>query len=74
MITNKQRFNDKYNFPKDAPHSKAEISRVTGIPLRVLSQVYDRGVGARKTNPSSVRSASSGKKVGGKSLSGKIKI
>ena len=72
MPTNKEKFNKKYGFPKDAPHSKAEISRLTGISRSILDKVYDRGVGARKTNPQSVRSASTGKKVGGRSLKGKM--
>ena len=72
MPTNKQKFNAKYKFPKDAPHSKAEISRLTGIPRSILDDVFDRGVGARKSNPESVRSASTGKKVGGRSLKGKM--
>jgi len=72
MPTNKQKFNAKYKFPRDAPHSKAEISRLTGIPRSILDDVFDRGVGARKSNPESVRSASTGKKVGGRSLKGKM--
>jgi len=72
MLTNKNRFNIKYGFPKDKGHSKAEISRLTGIPKRILDAVYDRGVGARKSNPESVRSVSDGKKRGGKSLKGKM--
>ena len=72
MPTNKERFNKKYDFPKDKGHSKAEISRLTGIPVSILNQVYDRGVGARRSNPQSVRSATTGKKVGGASLKGKM--
>jgi hypothetical protein len=72
MTTNKQKFNKKYGFKLDEGHSKAEISKLTGIPKSILDQVYDRGVGARKSNPESVRSASSGKKIGGKSLRGKM--
>ena len=70
--TNKNKFNKKYGFKRDAPHSKAEISRLTGIPRSILDKVYDRGVGARKTNPESVRQVGTGKKVGGKSLKGKM--
>jgi hypothetical protein len=69
--TNKQKFNKKYGFPKDEGHSKAEISKLTGISKSILDKVYDRGVGARKTNPESVRSLD-GKKRGGKSLKGKM--
>ena len=72
VVTNKNRFNNKYGFKKDEPHSKAEISKLTGIPKSILDQVYDRGVGARKSNPESVRQVGSGKKVGGKSLRGKM--
>jgi hypothetical protein len=72
MSTNKNKFNKKYGFKLDEGHSKAEISRLTGIPKSILDQVYDRGVGARRTNPESVRSATTGKKVGGRSLKGKM--
>ena len=72
MSTNKNKFNKKYGFKLDQGHSKAEISRLTGIPRSILDQVFDRGVGARKTNPESVRSATTGKKVGGRSLKGKM--
>tara|TARA_R100001463_G_scaffold78646_1_gene132972 strand:+ start:315 stop:656 length:342 start_codon:yes stop_codon:yes gene_type:complete len=71
-MTNKNKFNTKYGFPKDTGHSKAKISRLTGIPISILNKVYDRGLGARKSNPQSVRSSSTGKKVGGKSLKGKM--
>ena len=72
MVSNKNKFNKKYGFKMDAPHSKAEISRLTGISVSILDKVYYRGVGARKSNPQSVRSATSGKKVGGNSLRGKM--
>ena len=71
VLTNKQKFNKKYGFKRDEPHSKSEISKLTGISKSILDQVYDRGLGARKSNPQSVRSLS-GKKVGGKSLKGKM--
>ena len=72
MPTNKEKYNTKYKFAKGTAHSKSDISKKTGIPKRILDQVYDRGVGARKTNPQSVRSVKTGKKVGGKSLKGKM--
>ncbi len=72
MSTNKQKFNRKYGFKLDEPHSKKEISKITGVSMGILDQVYDRGLGARKSNPQSVRSASTGKKVGGGSLKGKM--
>ena len=72
VVTNKDKYNAKYKFPKNTSHSKRDIAKKTGIPLRILDTVYDRGVGARKTNPESVRSVATGKKVGGKSLKGKM--
>lgn len=70
-LTNKQKFNKKYGFKRDEPHSKKEISKITGVSMSILDQVYDRGLGARKGNPQSVRSLS-GLKVGGSSLKGKM--
>ena len=71
VMTNKNKFNIKYKQLKDQPNSKKDISKLTGIPIKILDEVWDRGVGARKNNPQSVRSLS-GKKVGGKSLKGKM--
>jgi len=61
MPTNKEKFNAKYKFPRDAPHSKRDISKITGIPYSILDSVYRRGEGARRSNPESVRSAKTGK-------------
>jgi len=72
MPTNKEKFNAKYKFPRDAPHSKRDISKITGIPYSILDSVYRRGEGARRSSPESVRSAKTGKKPGGKSLKGKM--
>ena len=55
MITNKNKFNKKYKQALDQPNSKKDMVRLTGIPKRLLDQVYYRGIGAYKTNPQSVR-------------------
>lgn len=55
VLTWKHKFNKKYGFPKEESHSKAEISRLTGVTRKILDEVFDRGVGAFKTNPESVR-------------------
>ena len=55
VVTNKNRFNKKYNQKKDQSNSKNDISKLTGIPLKFLDEVFDRGVGAYRTNPKSVR-------------------
>ena len=72
MLTNKDKYNVKYKFPKGTSHSKRDISKTTGIPVSILDEVYDRASAARRNNPQSVRRASDGKKVGGKSLKGKM--
>jgi hypothetical protein len=62
MSTFKQKFNNKYGFKKDEGHSRAELSRITGISPSILTEVYKRGIGAWKNNIASVRVASTGKK------------
>ena len=44
----------KYNLP-DEGHSIDELAKVSGYSKSVLQEVYNRGIGAYKTNPSSVR-------------------
>jgi hypothetical protein len=53
--TNKQKFNKKYKQPINQANSKKDISKLTGISVKILDDVFDRGVGAYKTNPKSVR-------------------
>lgn len=62
MSTNKQQWNKRHGFDADASHDKQEIARVSKIPMRILDEVYDRGIGAYKTNPESVRVAGTFKK------------
>ena len=54
-LTNKQKFNKRYKQPLNKSNSKKDISRLTGISMSILDKVYDRGMGAYRTNPSSVR-------------------
>lgn len=55
VYTNKQKFNRKYNQKLNEPNSKKDISKLTGISMKILDDVFYRGVGAFKTNPTSVR-------------------
>jgi hypothetical protein len=55
MATYKQKFNKKYGFEKDEPHSIAEIAKITGYKKSGLETIFNKGVGAYKTNPASVR-------------------
>ena len=53
--TYKQKFNKKYGFESDQPHSLEDISKITGYKKSGLETIFDKGVGAFKTNPQSVR-------------------
>ncbi len=72
VLTNKQKFNKKYGFEKDASHSIKEIASKAGISYRNALKIVEKGRGAHRSNPQSVRRASDGKKVGGTSLKGKM--
>jgi len=53
--TYKDKYNEKYNYPKGASHSLKEIAKDTGISKKGLQIIFNKGVGAYKTNPRSVR-------------------
>jgi hypothetical protein len=55
MPTYKEKFNKKYGFKKDASHSIAEISRLTGYKVSGLRTIKKKGEGAFFSNPQSVR-------------------
>jgi hypothetical protein len=55
VLTYKNKFNKKHGFDKDESHSLKEISKLSGYQLKGLQTIYDKGIGAYKTNPSSVR-------------------
>ena len=40
---------------EDKPYSLEELSKISAVPLATLQEVYNRGIGAYKTNPTSVR-------------------
>ncbi len=54
-MTYKHDFNKKYGFKKDEPHTLKEISKITGYQMKGIQSIYDKGIGAFKTNPGSVR-------------------
>lgn len=53
--TYKQQYNQKYNYKPNESHSLEEIHADTGVSLKGLQEIYNKGIGAYKTNPSSVR-------------------
>ncbi len=48
MPTNKQKFNKKYGFKLNEPHSLNDIAKTTKIKKSILQSVYNRGTGAWK--------------------------
>lgn len=53
--THKYQWNRRHGFDADRSHNLSALARHAGLPLSLLQQVYDRGVGAHRTNPASVR-------------------
>jgi len=54
-MTNSAAFKKKHGIPVGEGLSLMEISKLSGMPRLALQEVFDRGVGAYKTNPESVR-------------------
>jgi len=55
VLTYKQKFNKKYKQPLDKSNSLSDISRLTGFKRSGLQIIYNKGIGAYKTNRASVR-------------------
>lgn len=51
----KQKYNKKYGYAENESHDLEEIAKDTGISLKGLQQIYNKGIGAYKTYPESVR-------------------
>jgi GNAT superfamily N-acetyltransferase len=54
-VTYKNKYNKKYGYKENESHDLDEISKDTGVSGKGLRQIYNKGVGAYKTNPQSVR-------------------
>ncbi len=55
VITYKDKYNTKYGYKKGESHSLEQIHIDSGVSMNGLQQIYDKGIGAYKTNPQSVR-------------------
>ena len=55
MSSWKEKYNKKYGFKKSDSHSLSDISKTTGISKKGIQEIYNKGIGAYKTNPQSVR-------------------
>ena len=54
-LTYKQQFNKKHKQPLSKSNSLKDISRLSGYQLKGIKTIFDKGKGAYKTNPQSVR-------------------
>lgn len=54
-LTNRIQFLRKNKLPSNTSLSIDEIAKVSGMPVKALQEVYNRGTGAYKSNFSSVR-------------------
>jgi hypothetical protein len=59
--THRENFLKKHNL-KDKGYSLKELSKISKVPFSILLEVYNRGIGAYKTNRTSVRLKGSYKK------------
>jgi hypothetical protein len=54
-VSNSVLFKAKHGISPSEGLSLEEIAKLSGMPKAALQEVFDKGVGAYKTNPSSVR-------------------
>ncbi len=55
VYTYKQKFNKKYGFKLNEPHSLKEIADITGYEYKGIKTIFEKGEGAYYNNPQSVR-------------------
>lgn len=55
MATYRQQFLARHRLPDDTRLSLGQVATLSKMPLPALHEVYDRGIGAWKSNPASVR-------------------
>ncbi len=54
-IINSNAFKRKHGIPVDQTLSLSQVAKLSGMPQKALQEVYNKGIGAYKTNPESVR-------------------
>ena len=62
MKTHREKVLTRLGLSLSEGHSIPDLAKATGIPAIALQEVYNRGIGAWKTNPESVRLKGSFKK------------
>lgn len=53
--TYKHKLNRLLGLPSEHTHTLGSLHRMTGVDRRILQKVYNKGIGAYRTNPRSVR-------------------
>ena len=61
-MTHRENFLRRHGLSVSDSYSLSQLSKISGIKLSTLQEVYNRGIGAYKTNPISVRMKGSFKK------------
>jgi len=61
-MTNRTAFLRKHGLPADYSPTMREIAKLSDMPVQALRRVYQKGMGAYYTNPTSVRMKGSYKK------------
>jgi hypothetical protein len=54
-MINSVAFKKKHAIPSSQSLSLKEIATLSKVPIKALQEVYNKGIGAYKTNPESVR-------------------
>jgi hypothetical protein len=54
-MTHREHVLKRYHLAPDTHLSLPKLSKLSNIPIRYLQEVYNRGIGAYKNNPTSVR-------------------
>jgi hypothetical protein len=54
-VINSHVFKRAHGIPISESLSLREIATLSGMPIKALQEVYNKGIGAYKTNPESVR-------------------
>lgn len=54
-VINSHAFKRKHGLSIDQSLSLKEVAKLSGMPLKALQEVYNKGIGAYKTNPESVK-------------------
>jgi len=71
-MTHREHVLHKLGLSTDKGYSITSLARITDTPLRTLQEVYNRGIGAYKTQGSSVRMLGSFKKGGSAPMSQRL--